>query len=107
MLYHPALLCRVYLHLWRATGSELAKRVAIETAEFLYRELRTEQGGFASALDADSDDGDGRAVEGACYVWTPAQLTEALGERDGELAARYFGVTEEGTFEHGTSVLQL
>ncbi|MFI9249341.1 thioredoxin domain-containing protein [Streptomyces sp. NPDC053069] len=107
MLYDNALLCRVYAHLWRATGSDLARRVALETADFLVRELRTEQGGFASALDADSDDGSGRHVEGAYYVWTPEQLRALLGDADGELAARYFGVTEEGTFEHGQSVLQL
>jgi uncharacterized protein YyaL (SSP411 family) len=106
MLYDNALLCRVYAHLWRATGSELARRVALETADFMVRELRTEQGGFASALDADSDDGAGRHVEGAYYVWTPAQLREVLGD-DAELAAQYFGVTAEGTFEHGSSVLQL
>ncbi|MFG3013462.1 thioredoxin domain-containing protein [Streptomyces cinerochromogenes] len=106
MLYDNALLCRVYAHLWRATGSDLARRVALETADFLVRELRTEEGGFASALDADSDDGSGRHVEGAYYVWTPAQLREVLGD-DAELAAQYFGVTEEGTFEHGQSVLQL
>ncbi|MFI5962644.1 thioredoxin domain-containing protein [Streptomyces asoensis] len=107
MLYDNALLCRVYAHLWRATGSELARRVALETADFMVRELRTAQGGFASALDADSDDGSGRHVEGAYYVWTPAQLTEVLGPQDAELAARYFGVTDEGTFEEGASVLQL
>ncbi|MEU0414014.1 thioredoxin domain-containing protein [Streptomyces griseorubiginosus] len=107
MLYDNALLCRVYAHLWRATGSELARQVALDTADFMVRELRTEQGGFASALDADSDDGSGRHVEGAYYVWTPEQLREVLGEQDAELAARYFGVTEEGTFEHGQSVLQL
>ncbi|MFF0302159.1 thioredoxin domain-containing protein [Streptomyces sp. NPDC004562] len=107
MLYDNALLCRVYAHLWRATGSDLARRVALETADFMVRELRTEQGGFASALDADSDDGTGRHVEGAYYVWTPEQLREALGDDDAELAARYFGVTEEGTFEEGASVLQL
>ncbi|MEU3829640.1 thioredoxin domain-containing protein [Streptomyces sp. NPDC029080] len=107
MLYDNALLCRVYAHLWRATGSDLARRVALETADFLVRELRTEQGGFASALDADSDDGTGRHVEGAYYVWTPGQLVAALGEDDGRLAAQYFGVTDEGTFEHGRSVLQL
>lgn len=107
MLYDNALLCRVYAHLWRATGSDLARRVALETADFMVRELRTEQGGFASALDADSDDGTGRHVEGAYYVWTPGQLREALGDDDAELAARYFGVTEEGTFEEGASVLQL
>ncbi|MFI5876222.1 thioredoxin domain-containing protein [Streptomyces sp. NPDC051445] len=107
MLYDNALLCRVYAHLWRATGSELARRVALETADFMVRELRTEQGGFASALDADSDDGSGRHVEGVYYVWTPAQLTEVLGPQDAELAARCFGVTQEGTFEEGSSVLQL
>ncbi|MFF4156469.1 thioredoxin domain-containing protein [Streptomyces sp. NPDC001678] len=109
MLYDNALLCRAYAHLWRATGSELARRVALETADFMIRELRTDQGGFASALDADSDDGSGsgRHVEGAYYVWTPGQLREALGEEDAALAAERFGVTEEGTFEEGASVLQL
>ncbi|MFF0851578.1 thioredoxin domain-containing protein [Streptomyces sp. NPDC003280] len=106
MLYDNALLCRVYAHLWRATGSALARRVALETADFMVRELRTGEGGFASALDADSDDGTGRHVEGAYYVWTPQELREVLGEDAGP-AARYFGVTEEGTFEHGRSVLQL
>ncbi|MGC9382465.1 thioredoxin domain-containing protein [Streptomyces sp. MH13] len=107
MLYDNALLCRVYAHLWRSTGSDLARRVALETADFMVRELRTAEGGFASALDADSDDGMGKHVEGAYYVWTPAQLTEVLGADDAALAAQYFGVTEEGTFEHGSSVLQL
>ncbi|MFE4823229.1 thioredoxin domain-containing protein [Streptomyces sp. NPDC056704] len=107
MLYDNALLCRVYAHLWRTTGSELARRVALETADFMVSELRTNEGGFASALDADSDDGTGKHVEGAYYVWTPRQLREVLGAEDGELAARYFGVTEEGTFEEGSSVLQL
>ncbi|MET8029419.1 thioredoxin domain-containing protein [Streptomyces avermitilis] len=107
MLYDNALLCRVYAHLWRATGSELARRVALETADFMVRELRTGEGGFASALDADSDDGSGRHVEGAYYVWTPEQLEQALGREDAELAARCFGVTQEGTFEEGASVLQL
>ncbi|MFD7403855.1 thioredoxin domain-containing protein [Streptomyces sp. NPDC059866] len=106
MLYDNALLCRVYAHLWRTTGSELARRVALETADFMVRELRTNEGGFASALDADSDDGTGRHVEGVYYVWTPEQLRDVLGD-DAELAARCFGVTEEGTFEEGASVLQL
>ncbi|MBV1945458.1 thioredoxin domain-containing protein [Streptomyces sp. BV129] len=107
MLYDNALLCRVYAHLWRATGSDLARRVALETADFLVGELRTGEGGFASALDADSDDGTGKHVEGAYYVWTPEHLRALLGDADGDLAAEYFGVTDEGTFEHGQSVLQL
>ncbi|MGW6056512.1 thioredoxin domain-containing protein [Streptomyces sp. NPDC055189] len=108
MLYDNALLCRVYAHLWRATGSDLARRVALETADFMVRELRTNEGGFASALDADSEDpASGKHVEGAYYVWTPQQLREVLGDADAEIAAAYFGVTEEGTFEEGASVLQL
>jgi len=107
MLYDNAQLIRVYTHLWRSTGSEFARRVALETADFLLRELRTPEGAFASALDADSPDAEGRSVEGAYYAWTPAQLVDALGESDGAWAAELFGVTEEGTFEHGTSVLCL
>ncbi|MDX2704362.1 thioredoxin domain-containing protein [Streptomyces sp. PA03-6a] len=107
MLYDNALLCRLYAHLWRATGSDLARRVALETADFLVRELRTHEGGFASALDADSDKPGGGHGEGAFYVWTPAELEEVLGKEDAALAAEYFGVTEDGTFEEGASVLQL
>ena len=102
MLYDNAQLLRVYCHLHRATGSELARRVAAETAQFLVRDLRTPEGGFASALDADTD-----GAEGLTYVWTPAQLVEALGEGDGRRAAELLEVTGEGTFEHGTSTLQL
>ncbi|SEK26158.1 thioredoxin domain-containing protein [Streptacidiphilus jiangxiensis] len=106
MLYDNALLLRVYLHLWRATGSPLARRVAEGTADFLLRELRTPEGGFASALDADSAGPDGRHHEGVFYVWTPEQLVSALGEEDGRRAAERYGVTPQGTFEEGASVLQ-
>ncbi len=100
MLYDNALLLRVYTHWWRAGGGPLARRVALETADWLLRELRTAEGGFASALDADSE-----GEEGRFYVWTPEQLREVLGDDDGAWAAEVFEVT--GTFEHGTSVLQL
>ena len=79
-----------------------ALRVADETAAFLLRDLRTAEGGFASALDADTD-----GVEGKTYAWTPAQLEEVLGADDGAWAARLLSVTAEGTFEHGASTLQL
>jgi uncharacterized protein len=101
MLYDNALLLRVYLHLWRSTGSVQARRVAVETADFLLRDLRTAEGGFASALDADTD-----GVEGLTYVWTLSQLLEVLGDEDGRWAAAQLSVTEAGTFEHGSSVLQ-
>jgi uncharacterized protein YyaL (SSP411 family) len=101
MLYDNALLLRVYVHLWRATGSPDARRIAQETADFLLRDLSTPEGGFASALDADT-----AGEEGLTYVWTPAQLVDALGEQDGGWAVEQFDVTAHGTFEHGTSVLQ-
>ncbi len=102
MLYDNAQLLGVYVHWWRQTGAPLAQRVARETADFLLRELRTAEGGFASALDADSE-----GVEGKYYAWNPAQLSETLGPDDGAWAAQLFSVTEAGTFEHGLSTLQL
>ncbi|MFC5751987.1 thioredoxin domain-containing protein [Actinomadura rugatobispora] len=102
MLYDNALLARVYAHWWRLTGNPFARRVALETCDWMLRDLRTSEGGLASALDADSE-----GVEGKFYVWTPEQLREVLGEEDGAYAAELFNVTANGTFEHGTSVLRL
>jgi uncharacterized protein len=101
MLYDNALLLRVYLHLWRTTGEDWARDVADGVARFLLRDLRTPEGGFASALDADTD-----GVEGLTYVWTPDQLVDVLGPDDGRWAAEVFEVTDRGTFEHGMSTLQ-
>ncbi len=104
MLYDNAQLVGLYARL----GTEQGDRIATETADFLLRELRTEQGGFASALDADSPiEAGGHAEEGLFYVWTPTQLVAELGPDEGAWAAELFGVTAEGTFEHGTSTLQL
>jgi uncharacterized protein YyaL (SSP411 family) len=101
MLYDNAQLLRVYAHWWRASGDPLARRIALETADFLLAELRTTEGGFASALDADA-----AGVEGSSYVWTPAQLVGVLGAADAGWFAGITVVTEAGTFEHGASVLQ-
>ncbi|MFW6091842.1 MAG: thioredoxin domain-containing protein, partial [Actinomycetota bacterium] len=81
-------------------------RVTRETAEFLLRDLHTPEGGFASSLDADTVVEDGTSVEGATYVWTPAELRTVLGDEDGRWAADLLGVTDAGTFERGTSTLQ-
>lgn len=106
MLFDNAQLLRAYTHWHRQTGSEIAARVAGSTADFLLRDLFTAEGGFASALDADTVI-DGHSIEGATYVWTPTQLVEALGEDDGRRAAELLEVTPEGTFEEGASTLQL
>ena len=104
MLYDNALLLRAYAHLARVPGpgQQLGRRVAEETAGFLLRDLRTPEGGFASALDADAD-----GVEGLTYAWTRAQLADVLGADDAAWAADLLVVTASGTFEHGASTLQL
>ena len=101
MLYDNALLARAYAHLWRRTADPLALRVARDTCAWMILELRTGEGGLASALDADSD-----GEEGLFYTWTPDELREVLGPDDAGYAAEVFGVTTDGTFEHGRSVLQ-
>lgn len=98
MLYDNAQLLAVYARL----GTPLGDRVARQTAEFMLRELGTDEGALASSLDADSE-----GVEGKFYAWTPAELVDVLGADDGRWAATTFGVTASGTFEHGSSVLQL
>ncbi|HEX2896004.1 MAG TPA: thioredoxin domain-containing protein [Marmoricola sp.] len=102
MLYDNALLLGAYTSWWAVSDEPLARRIVVETGDFLLNELRTDEGGFASALDADSE-----GAEGTYYVWTPAQLTEVLGEDDGAWAAELLSVSAAGTFEHGSSVLQL
>ncbi|GGB46682.1 hypothetical protein GCM10011492_42230 [Flexivirga endophytica] len=102
MLYDNAQLLRVYAHLWRVDQSPLAARIASETAQFIIRDLGTTEGCFASALDADTE-----GVEGATYVWSPDELREVLGAEDGSRAAALLEVTPDGTFERGTSTLQL
>jgi uncharacterized protein len=105
MLYDNALLLGVYVDLLASLDGPdrtLAERVVRDTVGWLLREMRTPEGGFASSLDADTD-----GVEGATYVWTPAQLAEVLGPEEGRRAATLLGVTDSGTFEHGRSTLQL
>jgi uncharacterized protein YyaL (SSP411 family) len=102
MLYDNAQLAPVYLHAWQLSGEDRWRRVATEVLDYALREMRLPEGGFASSQDADSE-----GVEGRFFVWTPAQLGEALGAEDAELAARVFGVVPGGNFEHGATVLSL
>jgi uncharacterized protein YyaL (SSP411 family) len=104
MLYDNALLAHAYLEGHRATGDERFADVARSTIDFMIAELQTDDGGFASALDADSE-----GVEGRFYVWTWAELTGALAsagfnEAERGVLAAHWGAREGGNWE-GTNVL--
>jgi uncharacterized protein len=95
MLYDNALLARAYLHGWQVTGEPLFRRVTEETLDWALREMRASEGGFYSALDADSE-----GVEGKFYVWSVDELRSALaGEPDADEAIAWFGATDRGNFE--------
>jgi hypothetical protein len=102
MLYDQALLAEAYVDAFRATGEAPWAETARGVFEYVARELASPEGAFLSAEDADSE-----GEEGRFYVWTPAALREVLGEEDAALFARAHGVTEQGNFEHGATVLHL
>ena len=99
MLYDNALLARAYLHGWQALGHERYRRVCEQTLDWALREMRGPEGGFYSALDADSE-----GEEGRFYVWTPEQMRAVLGE-DAQVTIEFYGVGEAGNFE-GANVLR-
>jgi len=105
MLYDNALLATVYLEAYQTTRKPDYRRVAVETLDFVLRELRDPApaqaggGGFWSSLDADSDGGKGEREEGKFYVWTPEQVIAVLGKADGALFNRVYDVTPAGNFE--------
>jgi hypothetical protein len=99
MLYDNALLSRVYLHAYQATGKQIYRRIVEETLDYVLREMTDKNCGFYSSQDADSE-----GIEGKFYVWTSDEIKSALGKDDAELVIRYFGVTGQGNFE-GKNIL--
>jgi uncharacterized protein YyaL (SSP411 family) len=97
MLYDNALLARTYTSAFVATGKARYREVAEETLDYLLRDLRSPEGAFYSAQDADSE-----GVEGRYYVWTLDELVAILGEEDARLVAQFHGVTTHGNFEGQT-----
>ena len=96
MLYDNALLARAYLHGYQASGDPRLRRVCEETLAWALQEMRGPEGGFFSALDADSE-----GEEGRYYVWTLAELRATLGPELAEPAVAWLGVSQAGNFETG------
>lgn len=102
MLYDNALLPQVYLQGWQWHKDPLYRQIVEETLAYVEREMSHPDGGFYSSQDADSE-----GVEGKFFVWRPEEIEDVLGEEDGLLICRYFGVTDQGNFEDGTTVLHV
>ena len=101
MLYDNALLARAYLHGWQALGHKRYQWICEEILDWALEEMRGPEGGFYSAIDADSE-----GEEGRFYTWTAEELRTVLGGELAEQTIDFYGVTEAGNFE-GRNVLYL
>jgi len=94
MLYDNALLVKVYLEGYQATGEELFRRVATETLDYILREMISDEGGIYSSTDADSE-----GVEGKFFVWTPEQIAAVLDEEEARRFNAYYDISLTGNWE--------
>lgn len=101
MLYDNAQLLSLYSEAYTISKDEYFKSIVYETFEWLQREVTHTDGGFYSALDADSE-----GVEGKYYIWEYDELINVIGEPHGKLVADYFEATPSGNWEHGASILK-
>ncbi len=101
MLYDNALLSRIYLEAFQATGNAFYRSIAEDTLNYVLREMTSPEGGFRSSQDADSE-----GEEGKFFVWSPEEVKAILGEEEGGLFCRFYGVEPGGNFE-GKSILHI
>jgi uncharacterized protein YyaL (SSP411 family) len=101
MLCDNALLSRLYLNVYQATGNSEYREVAEEILDYVIREMTAPSGGFYSAQDADSE-----GEEGKFYVWSASEIIRILGNKTGEMFTKLYGITVDGNFE-GMNVLFL
>ena len=101
MLYDNALLLITYLEAYQQTQNPLYKIICVNTFKYILTEMTSDEGGFYSAQDADSD-----GVEGKFYVFNPSEILVLLGDEDGAYFNNYYDVTPEGNFE-GANILNL
>jgi uncharacterized protein YyaL (SSP411 family) len=99
MLYDNAQLISLYAEAYSVSKNELFRDIVYETTAWLQREMMSDDGGFYSALDADSE-----GIEGKFYTWTLEEIKENFPE-DWEAIATHYQVTQEGNWEHGVNIL--
>ena len=103
MLYNQALIGRLLVRAWDITGETRYRRAAERTFDYVLREMRDPNGGFYTAQDADSLDGEGKLEEGVFYVWTPAEVRVVLGA-ESDYFIEAFNIVENGNFEGSNSI---
>jgi uncharacterized protein YyaL (SSP411 family) len=101
MLYDNALLSKIYLEAFQITKNDFYRKIASETLDYIIREMYDSKGGFYSAQDADLE-----GEEGKYYVWSLDEIREILGN-DARLFAEFYGMTEQGNFDHGMNILHI
>jgi uncharacterized protein len=102
MLYDNALLAKVYADAYRVTRMQRYAATARDTLDWILEEMTSPEGGFFSAEDADTAEG-----EGFYYTWTPEEVSQVLGKEDAAIFCEYYGVSPEGNFEGGRSILSV
>lgn len=101
MLYSQALMIMAYSDYYLINPQEKYKQVVYETLNFVARELQSPQGGYYSALDADSEpvNQPGKRAEGAYYLWSAAELKKVLSVQEFELLKKYYQLHENGNID--------
>jgi uncharacterized protein YyaL (SSP411 family) len=99
MLYDQALLAMAYTEAYQALKKREYREVTRDIFTYVLRDMTSPEGGFYSAEDADSE-----GHEGRFYVWKPGEIKGHLGEVQGDLFCRFYGITPEGNFEENSSV---
>lgn len=94
MLYDNALLAVAYLETYQATKNPKYSQIASEIFQYVLRDMTSEEGGFYSAEDADSE-----GIEGKFYVWSVDEVKSVLGDENGIKFCEYFDITKKGNFE--------
>ncbi len=101
MLYNQAHLGRVFLLAWRLTGNPSYQRITTQTLDYVLRDMKSPEGAFYSATDADSE-----GKEGIFFIWNIEQIYKTLSKADAEFAIELFGISETGNFEE-SNILHL